>query len=76
MVTFAAKVSTEKNGTNIYTAKTAQVRKIALLQVRKTAEALDVRTRCEYAAATLTQSNRQHLYAHKSCHSQKCSEDI
>ena len=60
MVTFAAKVTTEKNGTNISAAKTAQVLKIALSQVRKTAEALDVRTRCENAAETLTHSNRQH----------------
>ena len=56
MVKSAPNVSTEKNGTNISTAKRAQESKIALLQLRKT-EALEVRTRCENAAATLTQSN-------------------
>ena len=56
MVTFAANAPTEKKGTNISTAKRAQESKIALSQARKT-EALKVRTRCENAAATLTQSN-------------------
>ena len=56
MVKSAPNVSTEKNGTNISTAKRAQESEIALLLLRKT-KALEVRTRCENAAATLTQSN-------------------
>ena len=56
MVTFAANAPTEKKGTNISTAKRAQESEIALLLLRKT-KALEVRTRCENAAAMMTQGN-------------------